>query len=66
MTNKQKRKAVHDYQFVVYIPQDKRYIRTGELSCEIAGHSYPYRKGPFDELWLEAFRFNPQNKKKKR
>jgi len=55
MNNKQKRKAVHDYQFVVYTPQEKIYVRTGDNVYEISGHVYPYRKKKFDYTWLEVF-----------
>lgn len=55
MTKKDKRKAVHNYQLVVYTPQEPRFIKTSPLVLEIAGHEYPYREKKWDLKWLSAF-----------
>lgn len=54
MDEKTIRREVHNYQFVVYTPQEKRYIKNG-LILEIAGHIYPYRRKRFNIEWLGAF-----------
>ena len=58
VNDKQKRKAVHDYQFVVYTPQMSRYKKTDILCAEIIGHTYPYRSKAFDVRWLSPWHKN--------
>jgi hypothetical protein len=55
MNDRDKRKAVHNYQFSVYTPQDRTVVHTDPLVWEIAGCSFPYRKEEFDIRCLGAF-----------
>jgi len=66
MTNKEKRKAIHDYQFVVYTPQDKIYKHVESYLWEIAGHVYPYRDKEIDCSWFDLFKPPPPQKKRRR
>jgi len=65
MDEKEIIRAVHDYQFVVYTPQKKKYIKRvtkDGFVLEITSHIYPYRKFKFDYTWLEAFRSKQTDK----
>ena len=64
MNAKQKRTAIHMYQFGCYKPTDRGIKFTAPLCYELVGVRYPYRKKDIDLSFFDVFEEDKQIRKR--